>query len=122
MDNIFIPSSNNDLSSLIISYGSTDKGLVSQQFINTASALSSTFGVLLKGLVLNPFHNPESNKAVFISFVEVPRLNNSYSSFASMSISMDKNLLLAPLLIDLTVPPAGYVKYTPGFFLSSKIF
>ena len=85
MDNIFIPSLNDDLSSLIISYGSTDKGLVSQQFIKTASALSSTFGVLLKGLVLNPFHNPESTKAVFISFVVVPKLNNSYSSFASIS-------------------------------------
>jgi len=43
-------------------------------------------------------------------------------AFFGASISIDKNLLLSPLLIDLTVPPAGDVKNTPGFFLSSKIF
>jgi hypothetical protein len=36
-------------------------------------------------------------------------------------MSIDKNFLLSPLLISLTIPPAGDVKKTPGFFLSSKI-
>ena len=36
-------------------------------------------------------------------------------------MSIDKNFLLSPLLMSLIIPPAGAVKKTPGFFLSSKI-
>ena len=44
------------------------------------------------------------------------------SSFCEISISIDKNFLLSPLLIDLINPPAGAVKNIPGFFLSSNNF
>ena len=47
--------------------------------------------------------------------------NSTQSSLSAISISIDKNFLLSPLLISLTIPPAGDVKKTPGFFLSSKI-
>ena len=56
----FSPSSNSVLLSNIISYGSIERGLESQQFIKTASGVSLMPGVLLKGLVLKAFHSPES--------------------------------------------------------------
>ena len=52
-ERIFKPSSNKSLSWLITLYGSTDKGFVSQQFINNALGDESIEGVLLNGLVLN---------------------------------------------------------------------
>ena len=44
----------------MISNGSTDKGLVSQQLINIPFGISLIAGVLLNGLVLKEFHKPVS--------------------------------------------------------------
>ena len=115
-------SSKYSLSKLIISQGSMDKGLVSQQFINKASGIVFILGVLINGLVLKQFQRPDSTKVFLISSAEEPILNSIKSSLLEISISIDKNFLLSPLFIDLTIPPAGAVKKTPIFFLSSNNF
>ena len=93
-------------SSLIIKYGSTASGFVSQAFTNIALGLESIEGVLLKGLDLNAFHRPEFiRRFVMLSLVS----NSTQSSSSAISISIDKNFLLSPLLISLTTPPAGEV-------------
>jgi hypothetical protein len=97
-------------------------GFVSQQFMKTLSGLSDVLGVLLKGLVLNEFHKPEFIKVDLISFLLSPISKVSNSSLLLTSISTEINLLFSPLLIALIVPPAGDVKNTPSFFLSSKSF
>ena len=90
---------------------------MSQAFINNASGFASTCGVLLNGLDLKAFHRPDSTRSDLTLLVS----KWTYSSLSEISISIDKNFLLSPLLISLTIPPAGDVKKTPGFFLSSKI-
>ena len=52
-----------------MSYGSIHKGLVSQQLINSESGDDETEGVLLKGLVLNIFHKPDSMNKFFKLFL-----------------------------------------------------
>ena len=99
--------------------GSTDNGFVSQQLINIAFGLSLTFGVLLKGLVLKEFHNPELIKRSLKDWLVS---NSRRSSSLSNSISIEINFLLSPLLIDLIIPDPGDVNETPIFFLSSNIF
>ena len=64
-------------------------------------------GVLLNGLVLKAGHNPDFIKSSF-KFV-LSTSNSTNSSFLPMSISIDKNLLLSPLLTDAITPPAGEV-------------
>ena len=102
--------------------GSIESGLLSQQFIKTAFGVSFIPGVLLNGLVLKAFHNPESIRLFLISSGDLPISKLINSSLSSISISIDKNFLLSPLLMFFTVPPAGDVKKIPIFFLSSKIF
>ena len=102
--------------------GSGQSGLVSQQLMNNAFGESLIPGVLLKGLVLNAFQIPELIKHFLITSGSSSKRNSINSSLFDISISTERNLRFSPRFIDLTSPPAGDVKKTPGFFLSSKIF
>ena len=94
LTNISSPKSNKSWSYLMISYGSTDKGLVSQQLINIPFGISLIAGVLLNGLVLKEFHKPVScNRLIKFSW----SLNSMNSSSLSKSISIEINFLLSPL-------------------------
>ena len=62
---------------------------MSQQLIKSASGVLSIDGVLLNGLALNAFHNPESTIALLISSDVSPKSIISKSSLLEIFISID---------------------------------
>ena len=69
--NIFIPKKSSSIFELIIETGFKAKGLVSIQLMKILSGLASLLGILLKGLVRNDVHKPDSNKPFLTLFVSI---------------------------------------------------
>ncbi|MNC18860.1 hypothetical protein D3C75_667810 [compost metagenome] len=106
--------------------GSAASGLVSMAVTKMAAGTVAGCGVLLNGRVRSAVHKPDdSNCAWTVSRGSVARLSGAKRSKTTCSspwtsITRDCSTRRSPRLIADTVPLAGAVKRTPGFFLSSK--